>query len=221
MRPSEILHLLRVARPPAAYGAQRLARCSTIDDVERVARRRLPPGARPCLENGGEGQHTLHRNRMAFRSYVFQPRQPRDVSDVDTSTTVLGRRISLPFALSPVGAPRMFHHEGELAVARAARHAGIPYGISTLGNTSVEDVAAQTDTPLWFQMYIWGDRSRIKQAVARAKAAGFDALLLNIDTAVRSERVPEKHAGLTLPAPQLSLPTLFEGRCTRPGPGTS
>jgi len=211
MKPSEIFHLVRVARPPAPYGARRLARCVTIEDVARVARRRLPLGARSYLENGGEGQHTLRRDRAAFRDVRFQPRQPCDVSDVDTSTTVLGRRIPLPFALSPVGAPRLMHYEGELAVARAARHAGIPYGISTLGNTSVEDVAAQTDTPLWFQMYVWGDRSRIKQAVARAKAAGFEALLLNIDTAVRSERVPEKHAGLTLPRPELSLTTLLEG----------
>ena len=211
MRPSEILHLLRVARPPAPYGAYRLARCTTIEDVAKVARRRLPLGARAYLENGGEGQHTLRRNRAAFKSFTFRPRQPCDVSEVDTSTTVLGRRIPLPFALSPVGAPRMFHHEGELAVARAARHAGIPYGISTLGTASVEDVAAQTDTPLWFQLYVWGDRSVIKKAIARAKAAGFDALLLNIDTAVRSERDPEKHAGLILPRPQLPLTTLFEG----------
>lgn len=211
MRPSEILHLLRVARPAAPYGAYRLARCSTIEDVARVARRRLPLGARAYLENGGEGQQTLRRNRSAFRAYTVQPRQPRDVSKVDTSTTVLGRTIPLPFALSPVGAPRMIHHEGELAVARAAGHAGIPYGISTLATTAVEDVAAQTDSPLWFQLYVWGDRSKIKAAVARAKAAGFDALLLNIDTTVRSERIPEKHAGLTLPTPQLPLTTLFEG----------
>src|SRR6185312_15636083 len=107
MKPSEILHLLRVARPPAPYGAYRLARCSTIEDVARVAHRRLPMGARAYLENGGEGQHTLRRNRAAFRDVRFQPRQPCDVSDVDTSTTVLGRRIPLPFALSPVGAPRL------------------------------------------------------------------------------------------------------------------
>jgi L-lactate dehydrogenase (cytochrome) len=211
MRPSEIVHLLRVARPPAPYGAHRLARCSTIEDVARVAHRRLPLGAWAYLENGGEGQHTLQRNRAAFRSYTFHPRQPRDVSDVDTSTTVLGQPIPLPFALSPVGAPRMFHHDGELAVARAAWKAGIPYGISTLGTTSVEDVAEQTDTPLWFQAYVWGDRSEIKQAVARAEAAGFQALLLNIDTAVRSERIPEKHAGLVLPTPQLPVTTVLEG----------
>ncbi len=130
---------------------------------------------------------------------------------MDTGTTVLGERIPLPFALSPVGAPRMFHHEGELAVARAARQAGIPYGISTLATTSVEDVAAQTDTPLWFQLYVWGDRGEIREAVARAKAAGFSALLLSIDTTVRSKREREKRAGLELPAPELPLTTLLEG----------
>jgi L-lactate dehydrogenase (cytochrome) len=105
----------------------------------------------------------------------------------------------------------MFHHEGELAVARAARHAGIPYGISTLATTAVEDVAAQTGTPLWFQLYVWGDRGEIKEAVARAKAAGFSALLFSIDTTVRSKREREKRAGLELPAPNLRLTTLLEG----------
>src|SRR5213078_495905 len=113
--------------------------------------------------------------------------------------------------LSPIGAPRMFHHEGELVVARAARRAGIPYGISTLATTSVEDVAAQTDTPLWFQLYVWGDRGETKEAIARAKAAGFSALLFSIDTAVRSKREREKHTGLELPTPNLPLHTLFEG----------
>jgi len=141
----------------------------------------------------------------------FLPDMPRDVADVDTSTTVLGQRVPLPFALSPIGGPRMFHHEGELAVARAARHAGIPYGISTLATSAIEDVAAQTDTPLWFQLYVWGDRSETKEAIARAKAAGFSALLLSIDTTVRSKREREKHAGLELPTPDLALTTLLEG----------
>jgi L-lactate dehydrogenase (cytochrome) len=211
MRLRETLPLLRVARPEAPYGAQRLARCYSIEDVAGKARRRLPLGARGYLESGGEGEYTLRRNRAAFDSLEFLPDMPRDVSHVDMSTTVLGRRVALPFALSPVGAPRMFHHEGELAVARAAGHAGIPYGISTLATQSVEDVAAQTDTPLWFQLYVWGDRREAKQAVARARAAGFSALLLSIDTAVRSKREREKHAGLELPIPNLRLRTFLDG----------
>lgn len=211
MKLPEILSLLRVARPPAPYGAKTLARTYSIEDVAKVARRRLPLGSLAYLEGGGEGEYTLRRNRAAFDALEFLPRQPGDVRNVDTSTTVLGRRIPLPLVLSPIGAPRMFHHEGELAVARAARHAGIPYGLSTLANTAVEDVAAQTDTPLWFQLYLWGDRSTCKQAVSRAKAAGFEALLISIDTTVRSKREREKHAGLELPTPELPLTTLLEG----------
>ena len=211
MRPTEMFSLLRVTRPPAPHGAWTLARCYSVEDVARKARRRLPLGARAYLESGGEDEYTLRRNREAFDLLEFLPDMPRDVSHVDTSTTVLGQRTPLPFALSPIGAPRMFHHEGELAVARAARRVGIPYGISTLATTSVEDVAAQTDTPLWFQLYVWGDRGETKEAIARAKAAGFSALLFSIDTAVRSKREREKRAGLELPAPDLPLTTLLEG----------
>lgn len=211
MRPSEILPLLRVAKPRPPYGVRALARCYSIEDVAKVARRRLPLGARAYLETGGEDEYTLRRNRAAFDDLEFLPDEPSDVSDVDTSTTVLGQRLPLPFALSPIGAPRMFHHEGELAVARAVRHYGIPYGLSTLATQPVEDVAAQTDTPLWFQLYIWGDRGEIREAIARAKAAGVSALLFSIDTVVRSKREREKRAGLELPSPNLPLTTLAEG----------
>lgn len=211
MRVNEIAHFLRMARPSAPYGAQTLARCYSIEDVARQARRRLPLGSRAYLDGGGEDEYTLRRNRAAFDELEFVPDTPRDVADVDTSTTVLGQRVPLPFALSPIGAPRMFHHEGERAVARAAGHAGIPYGISTLATTAVEDVAAQTSTPLWFQLYIWGDRGETREAIARAKAAGFSALLFSIDTEVRSKREREKRTGLDLPDPKLPLTTLLEG----------
>jgi L-lactate dehydrogenase (cytochrome) len=210
-RLSQTLPLLRPSRPPAPYGATRLARCYSIEDVARQARRRLPLGARAYLDTGGEGEYTLRRNRAAFDRLEFVPTMPRDVSHVDTSTSVLGERIPLPFALSPIGGPRMFHHEGELAVARAARHAGIPYGLSTLATVPVESVAAETSTPLWFQLYVWGDRKQSKEALARARDAGYSALLFSIDTSVRSKREREKRAGLELPTPQLSLHTFLEG----------
>ncbi|MBO0892782.1 MAG: alpha-hydroxy-acid oxidizing protein [Acidimicrobiales bacterium] len=211
MRPSEALRLLRVARPPSSPGARRFARCYSVEDMAERARRRLPLGAMAYLEGGAEGERTLRRNRAAFDPLEFLPAMPRDVSHVDTATTVLGQRLPLPFALSPIGAPRMFHHEGELAVARAARQAGIPYGISTMATTAVEDVAAQTDTPLWFQLYVWGDRADAKKAVSRARDAGFTTLLFNIDTSVRSKREREKHTGLDLPAPHLRVRTVLDG----------
>jgi L-lactate dehydrogenase (cytochrome) len=207
----ETLPLMRVARPPAPYGARSLARCYSIEDVARQARRRLPTGARAYLEGGGEGEYTLRRNRAAFDEIELLPEMPRDVSEVDTTTTLLGRRIPLPIVLSPIGGPRMFHHEGELAVARAAGHAGLPYGLSTLATEPVEAVAAQTDAPLWFQLYVWGDRSESREAVRRARAAGYEALLFSIDTNVRSKREREKRAGLHLPEPHLRVSTFLDG----------
>jgi L-lactate dehydrogenase (cytochrome) len=211
MKLREIPELVRVARPPAPYGVRALARCFSIDDLARLARRRLPSGARGYLEGGGDDEYTLRRNRAAFEEIELIPRVLNDVSAVDTGATVLGSRIPLPIVLSPVGAPRMFHHEGELAVARAAGHAGIPYGISTLGTVPVEAVAATTEAPLWFQLYVWGDRGAAKEALARARAAGFRALLLSVDTAVRSKRERELRAGMTLPVPQLTLRTFADG----------
>ena len=211
MQLRETLPLLRVARPPAPYGARRLARCHSIEDVARQARRRLPLGARAYLDGGGGDEYTLRRNRAAFDELEFLPAMARDAARVETSTTLLGRRTPLPFALAPIGSPRMFHHEGERAVARAARHAGIPYALSTLATTSIEDVAAETDTPLWYQVYVWGDRGEAKEALARARAAGFTALLFTGDTAVRSDRTRERHAGLNLPSPRLRLRTLLDG----------
>ncbi len=206
-----MIRLLRPARPRLPYGAERLVHCYSIEDVANEARRRLPSGGRAYLDGGGEGEYTMRRNRAAFDLLEFVPDMPRDVSQVDTSTTVLGQRIPLPLVLSPVGGPRMFHHEGERAVARAARHAGIPYGISTLATVSVEEIAATTDTPLWFQLYVWGDRRDAKEAVVRAKAAGFSVLLLSIDTSVRSKREREKRAGLDLPSPHLTARTFLDG----------
>jgi L-lactate dehydrogenase (cytochrome) len=211
VRPAEIPRLVRVARPPAPYGVRALARCFSIEDLARLARRRLPSGARGYLEGGGEDEHTLRRNRAAFDAIELLPRVLADVSRVDTSTTVLGRRLPLPLVLSPVGGPRMFHHEGELAVARAAGHAGVPYAISTLGTCSVEDVAAAARAPLWFQLYVWGDRGEAREAVARARAAGFEALLLTADTTVRSKRERELRSGLHLPSPHLTLRTFADG----------
>src|ERR1051325_4905242 len=131
MKAREVPSLMRVARPPAPYGVQALARCHAIEDLARLARRRLPSGARAYLEGGGEDEYTLRRNRAAFDEIELLPQVLHDVSRIDTSTTVLGSRSPLPIVLSPVGAPRMFHHEGERAVARATRHAGVPYAIST------------------------------------------------------------------------------------------
>ncbi|MGN6681568.1 MAG: alpha-hydroxy acid oxidase [Streptosporangiaceae bacterium] len=212
MKLSDIRDLVHLGRPEAPYGVRSLSRCYDIDDLAELARKRLPAGAAAYLDGGGEDEWTLRRNRQAFGEVELLPRIMRDVSDIETATTVLGTPMPLPMVLSPVGAPRMFHHEGELAVARAASHAGLTYGVSTLATQSLEAIAdAANGSPLWFQLYLWGDRSVAKDLLARAKAAGYRALLLSADTTVRSERDRELHRGIELPTPELSLRTVVDG----------
>lgn len=212
MKPSEIRALVHLGTPDPPYGVRSLARCFDIADLAALARRRLPAGALGYLEGGGEGEWTLRRNRQAFGEVELVPRVLEDVRQVDTSTTVLGTRVPMPVALSPVGGPRMFHHEGELAVARAARASGLPYGVSTLATQPLEAVSAEAgDSPLWFQLYVWGDRSTSRRLVERARHAGYRAVLLSVDCSVRSERDRELHRGIALPTPQLTLPTLLDG----------
>jgi L-lactate dehydrogenase (cytochrome) len=212
MKLSEIRELVHVGTPDPPYGVRTLARCYDIGDLARLARRRLPSGAAGYLDGGGEDEWTLRRNREVFGEVEFVPRLLRDVSNVDTSTTVLGSPVPLPFVLSPVGGPRMFHHEGELAVARAARNARLPYGVSTLATQPIEDVArAAQGSPLWFQLYVWGDRSAAKDLLSRARDAGYRALLLSADTSVRSQRDRELHQGIELPVPDLTVRALLDG----------
>ena len=212
MKLSDIRELVHLGAPEAPYGVRALARCYEIDDLARLARLRLPAGVARYLDGGGEDEWTLRRNRAAFGEVELVPRVLRDVSHVDTSTTVLGTAVPLPIVLSPVGAPRMFHHEGELAVARAAREAGLPYGVSTLATQPIEAVAeAAQGSPLWLQLYLWGDRSVARELIARAKAAGYRALLLSADTTVRSERHRELRRGIELPTPELTARTVLDG----------
>ncbi len=212
MKLSEIAELVHLGRPDPPYGVRSLARCYTIDDLARLARKRLPVAAADYLDGGGEDEWTMRRNREAFGEVELMPRVMRDVSDIQTAVTVLGTPMPLPIVLSPVGAPRMFHHEGELAVARAASKAGLAYGVSTLATEPLEAVAeAANGSPLWFQLYLWGDRGISRELVSRAKAAGYRALLLSADTTVRSERDRELHRGVELPTPQLNLRTVLDG----------
>ena len=127
----------------------------TASAICTAGRRRLPAAALAYLEGGGEDEWTLRRNREAFGEVELVPQVLRAVSRPDTATTVLGTRMPLPIALSPIGSPRMFHHEGELAVARAARHAGLAYGVSTLATQPLGAIAGAAEgSPLWFQLYL-------------------------------------------------------------------
>jgi L-lactate dehydrogenase (cytochrome) len=208
---SELRELLNVRRPAPPYGVRRLARAYSIEDLRLLAGRRIPAGAFGYIEGGGEDEVTMRRNRSAFEEWELIPRVLRDVSKIELATTVLGTPMSLPFALAPIGSPRLFHHEGELASSRAAAAAGIPFSLSSSGTLSIERVAEETEGPKWFQLYVWNDRPLVQDLLARARASGYRALLVTVDTTVHSKRERELRSGIMLPNPALRVSTVVEG----------
>lgn len=162
------------------------------------------------VDGAAMSETSLRRSREAFRRVEFSPRVLRDVSVVDTSVSMVGAVSALPFAFAPTGFTRMMHHTGEPAVAKVAGEAGLPYGLSTLGTTSIEDLAAgNRSTRLWFQLYVNRDRRLAEDLMHRARSAGYEALILTVDAAVGGIRRREVRDGLTIP-PQLSLGTLID-----------
>jgi len=190
--------------------ARRLARCASVGDLREIARRRLPRGVFAYIDGAAEDERALARNRRAFERVEFRPRVLRDVSALDTRTTVLGREIPFPLALSPTGFGRIANSRGELVVAEAAAARRIPYTLSTLATRSIEEVAAVSDGPKWFQVYVWRDRGLVEEMVRRAGAAGYEALMLTVDTAVLGRRERDVRLGFTLP-PKLGLDTIVDG----------
>lgn len=187
---------------------RRLARAASIDDLRRMAQRRVPPAVFDYTDGSAGPEITLARARDAYRRVEFTPRVLRDVSDVDTHTMMLGFDAALPFAFAPTGFTRMMHHAGEIAVAQVAGEVGVPMALSTLGTTSVEDLAAHAPhTHRWFQLYVWRDREASRALVERVQAAGYSALILTVDTAVGGIRLRDVRNGLTIP-PQLRLSTM-------------
>ena len=196
----ELALLLRFKRPTLKLKKRRLQSALTIADLRAIAKRRTPKAAFDYTEGAAEGELSLARARQAFQDITFHPSILRDVSDVDTSVEVLGGRSALPFGIAPTGFTRLMQTEGEIAGASAAAAAGIPFSLSTLGTTSIEDVrAANPDGRNWFQLYMWNDRDRSMALVERAAAAGFDTLLVTVDVPVAGARLRDVRNGMTIP----------------------
>jgi L-lactate dehydrogenase (cytochrome) len=189
---------------------RRLRTMASVDDARRIARRRLPRGVFDYIDGGAEDERTLFRNADAFARVEFRPRVLRDVSVIDTSTTLFGRPLALPMILAPTGYTRVAHSQGELAVARAAARCGVPWSLSTMGTRSIEEVAAVSSGDKWFQVYTWRDRGLVRELVERAAAAGYTTLWLTVDTAVLGRRERDVRRGFTLP-PKIGLDTLLDG----------
>ena len=209
MKISEVRTLLQLRKPEPDRVERTLKRCVTIEDLQHAAWRRWPKSVRGYVEGGADGEVSLARNRAAYESVGLVPSPLRDVTDVDLRTSILGGDSALPFALAPTGYTRMMHTAGEGAVAHAARDAGIPYTMSTMATTSLENVAADMGGDLWFQLYVWRDRGLVRELIERAKASGYRALMLTVDTPVTGLRVRDAHNGFTIP-PQLSASTVLD-----------
>lgn len=189
---------------------RRLSRAASVDDIRAMAQRRVPRAVFDYTDGSAGPEITLDRARDAYRRLEFTPRVLRDVSEVDTRTSMLGFESALPFAFAPTGFTRMMHHSGEVAVAEVAGQVGIPMALSTLGTTSVEALAAAAPaTQRWFQLYVWRDRVASEALVERVEAAGYSALILTVDTAVGGIRLRDVRNGLTIP-PQLRMGTLAQ-----------
>lgn len=189
---------------------RRLAKCANIDDLRLLAKRRLPGGVFDYFDGAAEDEIAKANNSAAFAAIELRPRILIDVSKIDTSTTIMGQPVPFPIALSPTGFTRIAHPQGELAVARVAGALGLPYTLSTLGTRSIEEVAAVATGPLWYQLYVWRDRGLSRELVQRAKAAGYKAIMLTVDTAVFGRRERDVRRGFTLP-PKIGLETFVDG----------
>ncbi|MDA3643672.1 alpha-hydroxy-acid oxidizing protein [Saccharopolyspora indica] len=208
---SELRPLLRVKPPQFNPTERRLSAAHSIADLRTIARLRTPRAVFDYTDGAAEAEISLRRARRAFRDVEFRPSVLRDVSAVDTSTEILGKPSKLPFSFAPTGFTRMMNHEGEPAVARVAERTGIPYALSTMGTTSVEDLAAAApEARKWFQLYLWKDREASRELVQRAQDAGYEALILTVDTPVGGARLRDAHNGLTIP-PELTLKTIVDG----------
>jgi L-lactate dehydrogenase (cytochrome) len=212
----ELAPLLKFEPPRLDRVAARLEGAADIWDLRRIARRVTPKAPFDYVDGAALDERTLSKNRRAFAEVELLPKILHGVDAPDTSTTIAGTRTKLPFGIAPTGYTRMMHSEGEVAGVRAATKAGIPFSLSTMGTTSVEEVAqGAPHSNRWFQLYLWKDRQRSLELLQRAQASGYENLLVTVDTPITGQRLRDHRNGLSIP-PRLTLGTILDASY-RPG----
>jgi L-lactate dehydrogenase (cytochrome) len=212
MKISEAAQLVSLKLPSGTRTSRRLSRCLTINDVRTAAKRRLPRSIFDYVDGGADDEQSLRNNVESFGRYRYLPKVLSDVSSPDISATVLGRKTAAPLGFAPTGYTRMINPLGEPSVARAAGAAGIPYALSTMASTSLENLASSPGVnteDLWFQLYVWKDRALTMDLVRRADQSGYRVLEVAVDTAVSGNRVRDARNGLTIP-PALTLGSILD-----------
>ena len=208
-KPSELAPLLQFSLPTLRRKKRRLEQAYTIWDLREIAKRRTPKGPFDYTDGSAESEVSLERARQAFRDLEFIPSILKDVSTADLTRRSLGETFAMPVGIAPTGFTRMMQTQGEIAGARAAEKYGIPFTLSTLGTTTIEDVvAAAPGGRNWFQLYMWKDREGSMALVERAKRAGVKNLMLTVDVPAAGQRIRDYRNGLTVP-PRLTAGTVI------------
>ena len=186
-----------------------MAVITTIDDLKRIHRRRAPKMFYDYAESGSWTEQTFRENTSDFEEIRLRQRVAVDMTNRTTASTMVGREVSMPVALAPVGLTGMQAADGEIKAARAAEKFGVPYTLSTMSICSIEDVRGATDGPFWFQLYVMRDEEFVDNIIERAKNAGCDALVLTLDLQILGQRHKDLKNGLTAP-PKLTPTTLLD-----------
>ncbi|MBP2437469.1 L-lactate dehydrogenase (cytochrome) [Microbacterium amylolyticum] len=207
--PADVLEYLKIRKPELGKSA-RLKKALTVYDLRRIAQRRTPAAAFDYTDGAADQELSLQRARQAFEDIEFHPDILRPAEHVDTTTEILGGTSALPFGIAPTGFTRLMQTEGETAGAGAAGAAGIPFTLSTLGTTSIEDVKkANPAGRNWFQLYVLRDREVSYGLVQRAAEAGFDTLQFTVDTPIAGNRMRDSRNGFSIP-PALTVKTILD-----------
>jgi len=193
----------------------RLKNCYRTSDFRKLAKQRLPSPIFHYIDGGSDDEVTLARNTAAFDTVDLVPNVLAGIAEVDMSVSVLGQTLDMPLLFAPTAMQRLFHHDGEFAIADASAKYGTMYGVSTIGTRSIEELGARNDAAKLFQIYVHTDPGLTSDLVARCKAANFGALALTVDTIVAGNRERDYHTGMTTP-PKLTPRSLLSF-ATHPG----
>ena len=208
-RYSNYRQLLRFKKPILNPKQRRLSRAHTIYDLREIAQRVTPQGPFDYTDGAADQEISLNRARRAFEDIEFHPHILRNVDKASLATTLLGKPVNLPVGIAPTGFTRMMNSAGERASSSVAQELGIPFALSTMGTTSIENVAkAAPHGSNWFQLYLWRDREKSMELISRAHSAGFDGLILTVDAQIAGARLRDVRNGLTVP-PSLSAKTIL------------
>ena len=192
-----------------------MTKIACIDDLQKLAKRRVPKMFYDYADSGSWTEATYRANETDFQQIKFRQRVALDGSNRTTEMTMLGEKVTMPVGLAPTGLTGMQHADGEILAARAAAEFGVPFTLSTMSICSIEDVAENTDKPFWFQLYVMRDRDFVSRLVERARDANCSALMITLDLQILGQRHKDVHNGLSAP-PKLTLRNMIN-MATKPG----